>query len=136
MPCPACPDASTMTRDSHRGGIAMTTTRSPEDVFAHHAQALMAGDVEEIISDYSDDAILIVGSKVSRGRDGARDVFTQLLQEAPQAIWEVEPVFAEDVLYLEWRARSGSRQLDGIDTFIFGDGRIRVQTVRYTVQGD
>jgi hypothetical protein len=101
----------------------MTTNRSPEDVFAQHAQALMAGDLEEIISDYSDDAILIVGGKVSRSRHGARDVFTQLLQEAPQATWEVEPVFAEDVLYLEWRARSGSRQLARRDRHLHIPGR-------------
>src|SRR6266567_3962477 len=111
----------------------MTTTRSPEDVFAHHGQVLTAGDIEGLVSDYSDDAILIVGGDVLRGRDGARDVFTRLLQEAPQAVWDVKPVFAEDVLYLEWTARSGSRQLDGIDTFVFRDGQIRVQTVRYTV---
>jgi hypothetical protein len=40
------------------------------------------------------------------------------------------------VLYLEWTARSGSRRLDGVDTFVFRDGRIRAQTVRYTAQGD
>ena len=28
----------------------------------------------------------------------------------------------------------GAGDLDGIDTFIFRDGQIRLQTVRYTVQ--
>jgi hypothetical protein len=38
------------------------------------------------------------------------------------------------VLYLEWRATSGSADLDdGVDTFVFKDGKIAVQTVRYTV---
>jgi hypothetical protein len=35
---------------------------------------------------------------------------------------------------LEWKATGGGRRIeDGIDTFIFQDGMIRVQTVVYTV---
>jgi ketosteroid isomerase-like protein len=110
-------------------------TRTPEEVFAHHGQALGAEDLEEIVSDYADDALLVVQKKVYRGKDGARQVFTQLLADVPSAKWELETVFAEDVLYLEWKATGGGRKVeDGIDTFIFRDGLIRVQTVVYTVQ--
>ena len=34
-------------------------TRTPEEVFAHHAQALGAGDLDEIVADYADDAVFI-----------------------------------------------------------------------------
>ena len=109
-------------------------TRTPEEVFAHHGQALGAEDLEDIVADYTDDAILIVQQQVYRGRDGARRVFTQLLSDVPQAEWDLEPVFADDVLYLAWKATGGGRKVeDGIDTFIFRDGMIRVQTVVYTV---
>ena len=111
--------------------------RSPEDVFAHHGQSLGAEDLEQIISDYSDDAILIVQGKVFRGHDGAQQVFTQLLSELPQAKWQLSTTFAEDVLYLEWKAQgTGGHVDDGVDTFIFRNGEIRVQTVSYTVQPD
>ena len=33
--------------------------RTPQEVFDHHVQALGAGDLDEIVVDYSDDAILI-----------------------------------------------------------------------------
>ena len=109
-------------------------TRTPEEVFAHHGQALGSEDLEEILADYADDAILVVQKKVYRGRDGAREVFTQLLSALPQAKWELETVFVDDVLYLEWKATGGGRKVeDGIDTFVFRDGMIRVQTVVYTV---
>ncbi|MGZ4436291.1 MAG: nuclear transport factor 2 family protein [Nocardioides sp.] len=109
-------------------------TRTPEEVFAHHGKALGAEDLEDIVADYSDDAILVVQKKVYRGKDGAREVFTQLLGDVPQAQWELETVFADDVLYLEWKAAGGGRRVDdGIDTFVFQDGMIRVQTVVYTV---
>ena len=109
-------------------------TRTPEEVFAHHGKALGTEDLEDIVADYSDDAILVVQKQVYRGKDGARRVFTQLLGDVPQAQWELETVFADDVLYLEWKAAGGGRSIeDGIDTFIFKDGMIRVQTVVYTV---
>jgi len=115
----------------------MTTTRTAEEIFAHHGQALGAEDLEDIVSDYSEDAILIVHKEVFRGKDGARAVFTQLLQDVPQAQWDLDTVFVDDVLYLEWKARSSGRRVeDGIDTFVFRDGQIRVQTVQYTVQED
>jgi len=39
------------------------------------------------------------------------------------------------VLFIEWTATSAATKVeDGIDTFIFRDGMIRLQTVRYTVQ--
>jgi hypothetical protein len=61
--------------------------------------------------------------------------FTQLLADIPQAEWELDTVFADDVLYLEWSAKGGGHAVDrAIDTFIFADGLIRVQTVVYTVR--
>jgi hypothetical protein len=38
--------------------------RTPEEVFSHHAQALGAGDLDEIVADYSDDAIFITPTGV------------------------------------------------------------------------
>ena len=44
-------------------------------------------------------------------------------------------IYQDDVLFLEWAAvAAASRVDDGIDTFVFRDGLIRVQTVRYTLQ--
>jgi len=47
----------------------------------------------------------------------------------------LKTVFADDILLLEWSAESAHTRVDdGIDTFVFHDGLIRVQTVRYTLQ--
>jgi hypothetical protein len=44
-------------------------------------------------------------------------------------------IYVDDVLFLEWAADAArTRAEDGIDTFVFRDGHIRVQTVRYTLQ--
>ncbi|HEX8860035.1 MAG TPA: nuclear transport factor 2 family protein [Actinomycetes bacterium] len=111
-------------------------TRSPEEVFAHHAQALGAEDLDGIVADYSDDALFITPSGVLRGKEGVRQGFVKLLGDVPQATWELKTtVYADDILLLEWSAEGGGNRIeDAVDTFVFRDGQIRVQTVRYVVQ--
>ena len=111
-------------------------SRSPQEVFQHHAEVLIAGDLEGIVSDYSDDAVFISPSGVLRGKDGIREAFTKLLSDVPSAEWQVPTqIFEGDVLFIEWSARSDKTFVeDGIDTFVFRDGEIAVQTVRYTLQ--
>jgi predicted SnoaL-like aldol condensation-catalyzing enzyme len=117
-----------------RGQVA--ATRSPQEVFNHHAQALGAEDLEEIVADYSDDAIFITQAGVLRGKDGIRQAFTKLLGEIPQATWDLKTtIYEDDILFLEWSAEGGGNRIqDAVDTFVFRDGLIRVQTVRYTLQ--
>lgn len=111
--------------------------RTPQEVFQHHAEALIAGKLDDIVADYADDAIFITPSEVLRGKDGIRQAFTNLLSDLPDAQWAVPTqIFEGNVLFIEWNADSqDTRADDGIDTFVFGDdGQIKVQTVRYTLQ--
>jgi hypothetical protein len=110
--------------------------RTPEEVFQHHAQALGDGDLDEIVADYADNAVLISPAGVRRGKDGIRAGFVQLLADIPHAKWDLKTqIYENDILFLEWAADSAATLVeDGIDTFVFSDGLIRVQTVRYSVQ--
>jgi hypothetical protein len=110
--------------------------RTPEEVFSHHAQALGAADLDEIVADYADDAVFISPAGATRGKDGVREAFTKLLADVPNADWDLKTlIYADDVLFLEWAADAErTRVEDGIDTFVFRDGLIRVQTLRYTLQ--
>jgi hypothetical protein len=110
-------------------------TRTPQEVFEHHGGVLVAGDLDGIVSDYTDDAIFITPEGISRGKDGVRKGFERLLGDLPNADWELLTThFEDDIMFLEWSARSAKVKADdGIDTFVFRDGLIRVQTVRYTL---
>lgn len=110
-------------------------SRTPQEVFGHHADVLIAGDLEGIVSDYADDAVFITPAGVLRGKDGVREGFTKLLADVPNADWAVPTqIFEGDVLFIEWSAKSASSRVeDGIDTFVFRDGLITVQTMRYTL---
>jgi len=109
--------------------------RAPQEVFAHHAQVLGAGDLDGIVSDYTEDALFITPAGVRRGPDGIREAFRQLLAELPDATWDLKTqIYEQDILLLEWAADARTNRVeDGIDTFVFRDGMIRVQTVRYTL---
>ena len=110
--------------------------RTPEEVFQHHAEALGAEDINAIVSDYADDAIFITPDGVLRGKDGVRQAFEKLTSDEPGDQWELPTqIYEDDILLLEWKATSSTSKVeDGIDTFVFRDGLIRVQTVRYTLQ--
>ncbi len=111
-------------------------TRTPQEVMAHHSQALRAGNLDEIAADFADDAVVITPESVQRGKAGAREAFSQLLADLPDAAWNTKRhVLAGDVLFLEWSAdAANSRADDGVDTLVFRDGMIQAQTVRYTLQ--
>lgn len=111
-------------------------TRTPQEVFAHHGRALAAGDLDEIVADYADDAVVITSAGVERGKDGVRTVFVKLLDDLPSAAWDLKTQILEgDLLFLEWAADSAVHRVDdGVDTFVFRDGMIWAQTVRYTPQ--
>jgi ketosteroid isomerase-like protein len=116
--------------------MSATASRTPQEIFGHHAEVLIAGDLEGIVSDYSDDAVFISPSGVLRGKDGIREAFTKLLGDVPNADWDVPTqIFDGDVLFIEWSAKAESTFVeDGVDTFLFRDGEIVLQTVRYTLQ--
>jgi ketosteroid isomerase-like protein len=111
--------------------------RTPQETFQHHAEALIAGKLDDIVADYTDDAVFITPGGVLRGKDGIHQAFSKLLEELPEAEWAVPTqVFEGDILFIEWNAHAAETYAeDGIDTFVFdGEGQIRVQTVRYTLQ--
>lgn len=110
--------------------------RSPQEIFQHHAGALIAGDIDEIVTDYADDAVFITPEGVLRGKDGVRQGFTKMLSDLPNAKWDVPTqIFVDDILFIEWNAVAADTQsTDGVDTFRFRGDEIVLQTVRYTVE--
>ncbi len=111
--------------------------RSPQETFRHHLEAIGAADLDEIVADYTQDAIVITPGGIRRGKDGVRQAFVDLLDTVPDAEWDVPTqIFEEDILLIEWSADSAKARIeDGVDTFVFNaEGQIRVQTLRYTPQ--
>jgi len=118
--------------------MAQSTTdqskRTPEEIFAHHAQALGAEDLEATALDYAEDAVLITQDGVMRGKTAIRDFFAAVFQALPKAQWGVKTTYVDNILFLQWTGDSARGSVsDGVDTFIFKDGLIQTQTVRCTI---
>lgn len=105
--------------------MGSTPPRTPQEVFAHHGQALAAGDLDEIVADYADDSFVITPAGIARGKEGIRQLFVKLLDDIPNALWDLKTqIFEGDILFLEWTANSAvSRVDDGVDTFVFETAR-------------
>jgi ketosteroid isomerase-like protein len=88
-----------------------STTRTPQEVFQHHAEALIGGDIDGLVDDYADDAVFITPDGVRRGKDGVREGFERLLSDLPSAEWQVPTqIFEGDLLFIEWNARRSRRR--------------------------
>lgn len=94
-------------------------------VLQHHAAALAAGDLDEIMVDYADDAVFISDdSGILAGAAAIREHFS-----TPSGLADITPTVLHvhgDYLYVCWTA-DGVRL--GTDTFVVRDGRIVFQTV-------
>ncbi|HEU0190438.1 MAG TPA: nuclear transport factor 2 family protein [Mycobacterium sp.] len=108
-------------------------TRTPEEVFDHHIHALVSRDLDELVADYADDCAVITSAGVARGKAGVRAAFTQLFDNLSDAVFDTTTkIFDGDVLFLEWVLDSPAARTEGSDTFLFGGGLIRVQTITHS----
>ena len=103
---------------------------TPESILAHHLEALGQGDIDAILTDYAEDAIIFAPHGIIRGLNAIRAVFTNFVKNSPP---ELLPAFkivrqeiVDEVAYIIWEAKPFIAM--ATDTFIFRDGKISVQT--------
>ena len=109
-----------------------------KEVLDHHLAAFGAGDVDEMLKDYTDDSVLITANGVVRGRDELRETFTGLFSGlfAPGTYeFTMDAVQVEgDVAFISWHATCASADVPlGSDTFVVRDGKILCQTFAATI---
>jgi hypothetical protein len=110
--------------------------RTPQEIFEHHVTAIRAGDVDGIVSDYAEDAVLVTAQGAVRGRAAVREAFTGVLSQLSDATWDFPTqVYEDDVLFVVWSVvGEKARIMDGVDTLVFRDDAIRVQTAWFTLE--
>jgi ketosteroid isomerase-like protein len=110
-------------------------TRTPQEIFTAHGDALNAGDRDKILEDYADDAVLLTADGALEGRDAISSFFAGALSALPGVRFTFgTTVYSGDALLLRWTASSPQGRIDdGVDTFVFADGKIRLQTAVFSV---
>jgi hypothetical protein len=112
-------------------------TRTPQEIFQHHGGALIAGDIDEIVADYTDDAVFITpagccGGKTVYERPSSSCSMISRMRSGKYRRKSSRGTFCS--LSGMRCPRPPGRAMDGIDTFVFSEDGIRVQTVRYTLE--
>ncbi len=112
--------------------MSSESAKQTEAVLLHHLQAFGAGDVEEILKDYTKDSVLILPDATVRGIDDLRQTFTMFVTEILPAgsPFELKKQEIEgDTAYIFWAANSAKYDVPlGTDTFVVKGGKIIVQT--------
>ena len=123
-----------MTQSTNQPGAADLSKRTPEEIFAHHGQALGAEDLDATVMDFADTAVLVTSDGVRRGKDAIRNFFDGLFKALPKAQWGLKTIYMGNLLFVEWTGDSARASVsDGVDTFIFKDGLIQAQTAHCTI---
>lgn len=104
-----------------------------QDVLDHHLQALAAGDVDEILKDYTQQSVMIEPNGTHRGLSELRAFFEPLLEglfrPGSYDITMDRSTVEGDVAYIVWHSRNDNVDISlGTDTFVIRDGKIAVQT--------
>ncbi|GAA0528862.1 hypothetical protein GCM10011581_30910 [Saccharopolyspora subtropica] len=54
---------------------SMNDTRTAAEVFADHGKAFAAEDLDALVANFADNAVIITPAGVKRGKEGARENF-------------------------------------------------------------
>ena len=111
----------------------MTTSHK---LFQKHWDSVQSGDMDAIVCDYAEDALLIRPDRTLSGHEGCRTFFHDLFQELEGfSAQEHSVTISETTVLLEWRAsHADGRQAIGVDTFIIENGKIHIQTLAFEIQ--
>ena len=116
-----------------------TSTATMEEVVARHVTAVKAGDVDAVMADYADDAILVSPPGMINpqgtfvGKDKVREFFVWLatpeVLPAAQSMVTTNEIVGPNTLLFRWTQFPGTPQeLKGFDIFVFRGDKIVFQT--------
>ena len=108
-------------------------------VLDHHLAAFSAGDIDEILKDYTDESTVITPDTTYKGRQAIHsffgDLFSGLLKPGTYDFTQDTRKIEGDVAYSVWHANSAAANIPlATDTWVVRDGKIATQT--YTAKID
>jgi hypothetical protein len=116
-----------------------TSTADMEAAIARHVKAVKAADVDGVMADYADDAILVsppglvtpAGTFV--GKNKVREFFVWLATPAvlpgAQSMVTTNEVVGPNTMLFRWTQFPGTpKEVKGYDIFVFRDGKVIFQT--------
>ena len=107
--------------------VSATATRTTEEVFESHREAIETLDFEKLAADYAEDAILVTIDGSFVGREAILTGFFQtILAQFPDVKIKFEKTsINDDICLLQWSAAASAMRVPrGTAVFIIRDGLI------------
>src|SRR3954468_12489820 len=111
-------------------------TRTPQEIIADHGAAVAKLDLSAILKDYREDSVILTSQGALEGLAGVESFYKQALGMLPEAEFSVVSVtYGADAALMLWSAFFVAGEIkDGVDTFVFDQGAIRLQTISFTFE--
>jgi ketosteroid isomerase-like protein len=108
-------------------------------ILNHQYEAFGAGDADEVVKDFADDAILITAEQVFRGTAAIRAAYRELFAgpfKPGTYDFTLDAEHVEgDVAYITWRLTGATANITlGSDTFVVRNGKIIAQAYTAKVE--
>ena len=101
-------------------------------MLTHHLSSFQGNDLEAIMSDYTQESILITADATYKGRAEIRGFFSKLMPLFPKqnTSFELDKMIVTDnLLFIVWHASAPTVKVSlGSDTFLVRNGKIHRQT--------
>jgi len=114
------------------GSKETTLNDATKNVIMHHLSSFQDNDLEAVMSDYTDESVLITQVATYTGLEEIEAFFADLIVHFPKQRSSLEldkVVFNDGLVYIVWHAKTPSLDVSlGTDTFIIKDGKIYQQT--------
>jgi ketosteroid isomerase-like protein len=105
---------------------------SSRSLLIRHLSAFQDNNLEAVISDYTDESVLITPDAVYKGTGDIRTFFEALIAQFPkhQSSFELDKlVVDDDLVYIIWHGKTPVLDIPfATDTFIIKNGKIHQQT--------
>ena len=104
----------------------MMTILTPETLLQHRVPALTSRDIDAIMSEYTEESVVVTDEGVFKGLEAIRSLLMQLFTEAPPGSLETvtidKQIIAGDYVFVLYSIPA--LNLSGNDTFCIHDGKI------------
>jgi hypothetical protein len=103
-----------------------------KEVFDHHLKAFQQNDLDGVMSDYTEESILITPEKTYTNLADLREGFAGAFKASPTqgtTMTVIKSVVTKDLAYMVWKATTPTMEFKYCtDTFIIQNGKIIQQT--------
>lgn len=112
--------------------VTMDKVRTTEEVFQSHREAIETLDIEKLMADYAEDAVMVTLDGTIYGKEAIqKGFFEAVLAQYPdfKVIYDDDKiVFEEDICLMEWSAVASAASIPvGLGVLIVENGLIQRQ---------